>query len=81
MEAVPAAGDKLERVINEDKLGEMGGLVAEDAMKDVHEDVQKARPTVYRAPTRLVPRHERHPWNHPESNCGRAAQCRHRTCP
>ena len=41
MEAVPTAGDTLERVINEDNLGEVGGLVAEDAMKDVHEDVQK----------------------------------------
>ena len=34
MEAVPTAGDILERVINEDNLGEMDGLVAD-------EDVQK----------------------------------------
>ena len=40
-EAAPTAGDILERVLNEDHLGEMGGLVAEDAMEDVHEDVQK----------------------------------------
>ena len=40
MEVVPTAGDILERVINEDNVGEMGGLVVEDAMKDVHEDVQ-----------------------------------------
>ena len=62
MEAVPTAGDFLERVINEDNLGEMCGLVAEDAMKDVHEDVQKHAKRVSRPTTRLVPRHERHPW-------------------
>ena len=28
MEAVPTAADILDRVINEDNLGEMGGLVA-----------------------------------------------------
>ena len=41
MENVPIAADILERVVNEANLGEMGGLVPEDAMKDVHEDVQK----------------------------------------
>ena len=50
-----------ERVINQHKLGEIGGLVAEDAMKDVHEDVQK-HAKAYHAHTRLVPRHQRHPW-------------------
>ena len=55
VEAVPTVGDIVECVITEDNLGEMGGLVAEDAMKDVHEDVEKHA-------TRLVLRHERHPW-------------------
>ena len=41
MEAVSTAGDVFERVINENILGKMGGFVAEDAMKDVHEDAQK----------------------------------------
>ena len=39
MECVPTAGEKLERAMDEDYLGEMGGLFAEDAMKDVHEYV------------------------------------------
>ena len=60
MEAVPTAGGVLERVINEDNLGEMGGLVAEDAMKDVHEDVQKhakrvSRPQKTRSKARAAP--------------------------
>ena len=50
MEAVPTVGEKLERMINEDNLGEMDGLVAEDAMKDVHEDVQKHAKRVSRPP-------------------------------
>ena len=60
MEAVPTAGDILERVINEDNLGEMGGLVAEGAMKDVHEDVPKhakcvSRPHKTRSKARAAP--------------------------
>ena len=43
MEAAPTAGDFLERVINEDYLGDMGGLVAEDAMKDVPRGCPEAR--------------------------------------
>ena len=41
MEARPTAGEIHEREINEENMGEMGGFVAEDAMKDVHGDVQK----------------------------------------
>ena len=41
VQAAPIAVHILERVINEDNLGDMGGFVAEDAMKDVHADVQK----------------------------------------
>ena len=49
-------------MINEDNLGEMGGLVVEDAMKDVHEDVQshaqhRARLHPVQLP-RLAPRQE-----------------------
>ena len=58
--AAPTAGEKLERVIIEDHLGEMGGLVAEDAMEDVHEDVQKhakrvSRPHKTRSKARAAP--------------------------
>ena len=66
MEAVPTASDKLERVINEDNLEEMGGLVAEDAMKDVHEDVQKHAKRVPR-PHRTRSKARAAPVDHPES--------------
>ena len=57
----------LERVIYEDKLGEMGGLVAEDAMKDVHENVQKhAKRVSRRHKTRSKARAA--PVDHPESS-------------
>ena len=60
MEATPTAGDFLERVINEDNLGKMGGLVAVDTVKDVHEDVQKhgkrvSRPHKTRSKARAAP--------------------------
>ena len=60
VEAAPTAGDIVERVINEDNLGEMDGLVAEDAMKDVHEDVQNhatrvSRPHKTRSKARAAP--------------------------
>ena len=66
MEAAPTAGDLLKSLINKDNLGEMGGLVAEDAMKDVREDVQKharcvSRPHKTRSKARTAP------VDHPES--------------
>ena len=48
MEGAPTAGDIFERVINEDNLGEMGGLERVDEMKDVHEDVRKHAKRVWR---------------------------------
>ena len=65
-EDVPTAGDILERVTNEENLGEMGGSVAEDAMKDVHEDVQQHAKRVSRShKTRFNARAA--PVDHPES--------------
>ena len=61
MEAVPTVGDVLERVINEDNFGNMGGLVAEDAMKDVHEDVPKHAKRVSR-PHKSRSKARAHPW-------------------
>ena len=66
MEAALTAGDVLERVINGGNLGGMSGLVAEDAMEDVHEDVQKhawrvSRPHKSRSKARPAP------VDHPES--------------
>ena len=60
MEAAPPAGDIFERVINEDNLGEKCGLVAEDAMTDMYEDVQKhaqrvSRPHKTRSKARAAP--------------------------
>ena len=53
-------------MINEDNLGEMGGLVAEDAMKDVHEDVQKHAKRVSR-PHKTRSKARAEPVDHPES--------------
>ena len=60
MQAAPTASDLLERLINEDNWREMGGFVAEDAIKDVHEDVQThakrvSRPHKTRSKDRAAP--------------------------
>ena len=66
MEAAPTAVDMLELVINEDNLGQMGRLVAEDVMKDVHADVQKHAKRVSR-PHKTRPKALAAPVDHPES--------------
>ena len=66
MEAAPTAGDILKRVINEDNLGEMGGSVAETAMRDVHEDVGKHAQRVSR-PHKTRSKAPAAPVDHPES--------------
>ena len=67
VQAAPIAVDILERVINEDNLGEMGRLVAEDALKDVHADVQKHAKRVSR-PHKTRSKAPAAPVDHPESS-------------